>query len=299
MSSSRPTMFIGSSSEGLKIAESIQLNLDHVCEAKVWSQGVFGLTQGTLESLVAQLHDFDFATLVLTPDDITISRGEEVASARDNVFIELGLFIGALGRERTFIVYERNKVKLPSDLAGVTLADYEMHTDGNLQATLGAATTKIKNSIEKQGKHVKKISGQINEYTQFQIIHDLMDKTPEQFIIWMYENDKSLIRQFNYPNFGIKYEYASIYAGGQGYFSIDELCKKLPDAGLLKIDLRDQVTLTEHGKNYAQWLLDNGHKADYFHSDIGHWGEHPTDGKSFWPSKNHTSSDAKYEKCES
>ena len=45
-------MFIGSSQEGLAIAKAIQANLDYYCETTVWSQGVFGLGGGTLETLV-------------------------------------------------------------------------------------------------------------------------------------------------------------------------------------------------------------------------------------------------------
>ena len=80
-------MFIGSSAEGLPVAEAIQINLDYACEVTIWSQGVFGLGQGTLEALVDRLDGFDFAALVLTPDDITISRDEELQSPRDNVLL--------------------------------------------------------------------------------------------------------------------------------------------------------------------------------------------------------------------
>lgn len=47
-----PRIFIGSSVEGLRVAEVIQLALEHVAECTIWSQGVFGLSMGTLESLV-------------------------------------------------------------------------------------------------------------------------------------------------------------------------------------------------------------------------------------------------------
>ncbi|MET0396393.1 MAG: TIR domain-containing protein [Longimicrobiaceae bacterium] len=147
-SQQRPSVFIGSSKEGLPIAEAIQLNLDELCEVTLWSQGFFGVGQGTLESLVGKLNDFDFAILVLTPDDMVESRGESQQSPRDNVLLELGLFIGGLGRERTFTVFDRTAdLKLPSDLAGVTPATYQPHSSGNLEAALGAPSTKLKKSI--------------------------------------------------------------------------------------------------------------------------------------------------------
>lgn len=152
MSDQRPRAFIGSSAEGLPLAEAIQVNLDRACQVTIWSQGVFGLGSGTLESLVRKLGGFDFAILVLTPDDLVESRGTKVNTPRDNVLLELGLCIGALGRERTFVVYDRSAdLKLPTDMAGVTPADYEPHDDGNLIAALGAPCTIIKDAISKLG----------------------------------------------------------------------------------------------------------------------------------------------------
>src|SRR5687767_13559681 len=121
----KPFVFIGSSSEGLETAKGAQANLEYSCESQIWSQGLFGLSSGTLETLVRSLDKFDFAILVLTEDDITISRDQEQKSPRDNVIFELGLFIGGLGLDRTFIVVDRKaKLKLPSDLGGITPATF-------------------------------------------------------------------------------------------------------------------------------------------------------------------------------
>ena len=149
----RPSVFIGSSSEGLKIARFVQVELDRACEVTIWSQGVFGLGEGTLEALVRAVNEFDFAILVLTPDDLVESRGAEKQAPRDNVLLELGLFLGALGRKRTFEVHDRTaNIKLPSDLAGVTPATYEPHASGNLRAALGAPCTLIEEMIRRLGR---------------------------------------------------------------------------------------------------------------------------------------------------
>jgi len=148
----RPTVFVGSSSEGLEVARTVQDLLDTECEVELWNQGVFGLSQGTLESLVLALPRFDYAILVLTPDDLTVSRRQDRPVARDNVLFELGLFIGAFGRERTFMVYDRTtSLALPSDLAGIAAATFAPHASGNLKAALGAPTTKILGSIKRLG----------------------------------------------------------------------------------------------------------------------------------------------------
>ena len=152
MPKQRPRVFVGSSSEGLNIAKAIQLELDQSCEVEVWHQGVFGLSQGTLESLTLSLRRFDFAVFVLTADDLITMRGETKPSARDNVIFELGFFLGALGRERTFMVYDRTQPPdLPSDLDGVTAATFEPHRSGNLAAAVGAPCTKIQSQIENVG----------------------------------------------------------------------------------------------------------------------------------------------------
>ena len=57
---SRPSVFIGSSAEGLGVAEAIQLNLDNTCEVATWCQGLFGLSEGTLETLVDKAPGYDF-----------------------------------------------------------------------------------------------------------------------------------------------------------------------------------------------------------------------------------------------
>lgn len=151
---SMPSLFVGSSVEGLSIAEAIQLNLDFVAEVTLWYQGVFGLSQGTLETLVNRVSSFDFAILVLTPDDVSIKREVVGNAPRDNVLFELGLFMGALGRNRTFIVHPRGtSMQMPSDLAGVTMASYApARSDGNLQAALGAVCTQLKREMARLGR---------------------------------------------------------------------------------------------------------------------------------------------------
>ena len=146
--STRPRVFIGSSTEGLRVAETIQLGLDQVAECSLWTQGTFNLSQTTIESIVDASAGFDFAVLVLTPDDTVKKRGESHASARDNIIFELGLFTGALSRARTFMVFPRDaNLELPSDLAGVTAATYAARSDGNLEAALGPVCTRIKKAM--------------------------------------------------------------------------------------------------------------------------------------------------------
>jgi predicted nucleotide-binding protein len=100
----KPTIFIGSSSEAISVVDAFQSHLEDVAEVIPWRYGVFKSGESTLESLLKALNRFDFAALILTPDDLVESRGGTSSSPRDNVIFEIGLFIGRLGRERVFIV---------------------------------------------------------------------------------------------------------------------------------------------------------------------------------------------------
>jgi predicted nucleotide-binding protein len=155
----KPRVFVGSSKEGLEIARAVQAQLSESDESEVdvWNEAPFGLTSGTLESLVQVLNMFEFAVLVLSPDDLTVSHGVAQNSARDNVLIELGLFIGRLGRGRTFVLYAKDSgVKIPSDLAGVELADFSMPDDpSRLLSAVGPACYKIRNAIRAQSKAIE------------------------------------------------------------------------------------------------------------------------------------------------
>ena len=119
----QPHIFIGSSSEALPIVKSIKRPLasDPVV-VKCWNQGVFGASEATIESLEAMAREADFAVLVLTADDLVRSRKRQQIAPRDNVVFELGLFMGAIGRPRTFMLVEQSKkqIRVPPDLEGLT-----------------------------------------------------------------------------------------------------------------------------------------------------------------------------------
>src|SRR6185436_7768050 len=137
-SMSKPRLFIGSSSEGLPIAEAVQGNLWRDVEVTLWSQGVFEPSRGSLESILGKLDDQDFGLFVFSADDVTLMRGEANATIRDNVLFELGIFIGRLGRERCYFLVPdglNEKLHLPTDLAGISPLLYEhRRSDGNLLA---------------------------------------------------------------------------------------------------------------------------------------------------------------------
>ncbi|MFL6210721.1 MAG: TIR domain-containing protein [Pyrinomonadaceae bacterium] len=146
----KPTVFIGSSTEGLKVARAIRDQLDSDATVVMWNEDEsFRPGQSTLESLMTASERYDFAILVFTADDQVISRGDHALAPRDNVLFELGLFMGRLGRERTFIVYNsKDNLKIPSDFKGINCPVYESRSD-NLMADLGKACNQIRREIER------------------------------------------------------------------------------------------------------------------------------------------------------
>lgn len=63
--------------------------------------------------------DVGFAVVLLTPDDIGCAKGgEPEPRARQNVLLELGYFIGRLGRSRVCAL-KRGELEIPSDFAGI------------------------------------------------------------------------------------------------------------------------------------------------------------------------------------
>jgi Predicted nucleotide-binding protein containing TIR-like domain len=120
----KPFLFIGSSKEGLPVAEFVKKNLSDVAECYIWNDDVFKFNKGFLDTLVKASGFFDFGILIATKDDVTTSRANTFETARDNVIFEFGLFLGRLGPNRTFLLQEEG-VKLPSDLLGVTMPRFD------------------------------------------------------------------------------------------------------------------------------------------------------------------------------
>jgi len=66
-----------------------------------------------------------FAIILLTPDDIGGAKGESLSSrARQNVILELGYFIGKLGRNKV-LPLKIGELELPSDILGIAWTDFD------------------------------------------------------------------------------------------------------------------------------------------------------------------------------
>ena len=146
-------VFIISSVESLEVAREIQNAFAHDPFLPViWTDGVFRVSNYTLQSLEDAVDDSDFAVAIAHADDITESKGKSWPAPRDNVIFELGLFMGRLGKARAILMEPRDEgVKLPSDMAGVTTIPYRYVKGRDTAALMGPACNKLRDYIMRLG----------------------------------------------------------------------------------------------------------------------------------------------------
>lgn len=149
----RPLLFIGSSSEALHIARNLELELDaaKVCDVERWDRDVFEPGGYTLDSLLEVASRVDFAVLIASPDDRVESRGETSHAPRDNVLLEFGMFVGVLGRQRAFLL-ATDRMRLPSDVNGLTRLSYSARDDGNVRKALNSTVVQIEDRVKRLGR---------------------------------------------------------------------------------------------------------------------------------------------------
>ncbi len=150
----KPRIFLGSSGKQQRLLKSLTGGLATVADVEPWTN-VFNPGISTLDRLVELTREVDFAAFVFAQDDWTSpSPGDPgteapgMASPRDNVVFEAGLFGGALGMRRTFILHA-NGAKLPTDLLGLTCVRYAPELTPH---DLKTVNQKVRKAIEAEGR---------------------------------------------------------------------------------------------------------------------------------------------------
>ena len=142
------SVFIGSSSEGLELAQAVKSQFQEMSWVDIWNEGVFLLNRSNLDSLLRAADLYDFAILCLTPDDMVEKRGREYNAPRDNLLFELGLFLGRMGIYRTFIVSDAD-IQLPSDFNGISVSTLGPPANGDGWSGVPGACLEIRNEMIK------------------------------------------------------------------------------------------------------------------------------------------------------
>jgi predicted nucleotide-binding protein len=125
MTDLKPKIFIGSSSSGYEVAEEVKKYLSGVADAYLWKDsGVWEVNRSTFDNLLRMSNYFDFGVFVATSDDLTMTNDKLVIEPRDNVILEMALFLGAIGKDKSFLLVEEG-IKLPSDFNGIYMPRFK------------------------------------------------------------------------------------------------------------------------------------------------------------------------------
>ncbi|QBQ08936.1 TIR domain-containing protein [Pseudomonas sp. SXM-1] len=146
-------VFIICSAEALEVARLVQNSLAHdPFDVILWSEGVFKVTNYTLQTLEEEVDQADFAIAIAHSDDVVEFREQLWPAPRDNVIFELGLFMGRLGRQRAILMEPRaEKVKLPSDISGVTTIPYQHEPGKDAKNKIASACNQLREHIKRLG----------------------------------------------------------------------------------------------------------------------------------------------------
>ncbi len=150
----KPKVFIGSSTEGLKYARAIQDELRDCSVPAVWNQVDLKLGQSVFDFLLESIDKYDFGIFVFVPDDTIQIRDIEKNVVRDNVIFEHGLFTGRLGKDRTFFITPKDleKLHIPSDFQGLINARFSAEeAKEDLKPALATACNSISKEITRIG----------------------------------------------------------------------------------------------------------------------------------------------------
>lgn len=152
----KPRIFLGSSGKQQKLLQAISRGLSEIAVVEPWTTS-FNPGTSTLDRLVELTSQVDFAAFVFARDDWTSNGPAPLtdpppgqASPRDNVVFEAGLFGGALGMRRTFILHA-DGAKLPTDLLGLTSIRYVSESPSEIRAV----NAKLRKAIEDEGRRAR------------------------------------------------------------------------------------------------------------------------------------------------
>ena len=118
----KPRIFIGSSKESVKIAEKVKSLLDGEYVCQLWCDNFFDLGQCTYHELLKKSLSFDYAIFIGGKDDYVRRESDRTHkyAARDNVYLEFGLYAGILTYARCFFLIQEG-CQIASDLLGVNV----------------------------------------------------------------------------------------------------------------------------------------------------------------------------------
>lgn len=115
------------------------------CNAIILDEQIDSGLTTIFQKLAQHADDVSYAIVLLTPDDLAEdSTGKRAARARQNVILELGLFLGKLGADKVCLAKKGN-VDIPTDVSGVLYLNLD---DGGWKLSLAKKLKKAGFSID-------------------------------------------------------------------------------------------------------------------------------------------------------
>lgn len=143
----RPTVFLSSSEEGAGLARAVRSLLERDCRVLFWIDSLVELDAEKRESLVEAVEQADLAILFLVGDELELRKSNS-RTFRDQVILELGVFMGLLGWDRTLLLCRDDRdVDLP--FPGINVARYAAaRGERGLHAAVESAYRSIRKAFE-------------------------------------------------------------------------------------------------------------------------------------------------------
>jgi len=146
----KPTIFVGSSSERLRIVGYLHNNLRQYANILRWDKNVFRPGRYTLQDLEDAMKHSHFALFVLAGEDLVKWRKRLQHARRDNVVLEIGMAIGILGYDKVLLLYSKSdRPRIPTDLSGFNYLTLEDRV--SLGRSIGRASELIRQVLIADG----------------------------------------------------------------------------------------------------------------------------------------------------
>ena len=150
----KPRLFIGSSREGRYSPARSKQTWTATRSAAYSNRVLFELSVSTFQQLLKAVETSDFGVYVCSADDVTAMRGISKAVARDNVLLELGMFMGSL-RPAADIFLDTVWCRPSSSnrLASITSWHFyeAQRSDGAWRQATGPFCSEVRTKIENEG----------------------------------------------------------------------------------------------------------------------------------------------------
>jgi len=194
----KPTLFIGSSTARLPVARALAAVFSDIVDVTIWdSAPEFAIGKSILTGLVRVGETYDFALLVFGQDDATFMNGvagQTVATVRDNVIFELGLFMGHMGRDRALWLSPKGSKapRIASDLGGIIHLEFDEPEMSDVEALSRSLST----ICEPVHRHVLELGFRTNRTSHVVEMRQALCLASSQYSQERFQRDIQYIHDF-------------------------------------------------------------------------------------------------------